>query len=420
MISGNSRRWLILFVAASLFVLSQFYRASVAVIAPDLIQDLGLNAWELSTVSASFFYAFALMQIPVGILLDSVGSRLAMTVLTLVSVAGAVIFSQGQSADWLTAGRLLLGVGMACNFMGTLKLLTVWFPRKQFATLSATVVSIGTAGNIVAATPLVLMVQAVGWRSSFLVMASVTLALAILFFLTVKDRPTRENVSINSPESLPKVGDTLNRARILMARPDFWIISFSTFCRYGIYAAVQALWAGPYLMMVICLSPVAAGNVLFLMNIGIVLGSPFCGHLSDFWIASRKKVVISGISGMAVLLFLFPQIPPGTSAWIMSGLFFLFGLFSSAGQIMYAHIKEQVPIENAGLAMTGINFFTMAGVAVFLQGLGSLMEWLYPEASLGSGAFNSAFLFCGVCLTLIAIAYTFTTETLGKSEGSRL
>ena len=113
-----------------------------------VIRDLNLDAWELSTVSASFFYAFALMQIPVGIFLDSIGPRITMSLLTLVSVIGALIFSMGDSYYSLTFGRMLLGIGMACNFMGGLKLITLWFDPKRFATLSALIVSLGTAGNI--------------------------------------------------------------------------------------------------------------------------------------------------------------------------------------------------------------------------------------------------------------------------------
>ena len=93
----SSRRWLILIVAGTLFILSQFYRSSVAVITPNLIQDLNLDAWELSSVSASFFYAFALMQIPVGLFLDSIGPRITMTLLTLITVGVAFIFAMGES-----------------------------------------------------------------------------------------------------------------------------------------------------------------------------------------------------------------------------------------------------------------------------------------------------------------------------------
>ncbi len=409
-----TRRWLIFFIISAMFFLSQFYRVSVAVISPNLIQEMGLGALELSTISAAFFYAFALMQIPVGIFLDSIGPRISMITLTLVAVIGAVLFSHGESAGWLTLGRALLGIGMACNFMGTLKLITIWFDAKQFATLSAFVVSIGTLGNIAAATPLVLMVQAIGWRKSFLVLAVITLLLVLLFSIIVKDQPDQAVSSRETPDNHPSVKETLAQAKELFRQRDFWIISVATFCRYGIFAAVQALWAGPFLMTVIGLTPVAAGNILFLMSIGLIVGCPLWGHLSDNYFNSRKTIIIAGIWGMVIILALLAVLAKGAGAFIFAILFFFFGLFSGAGQVMYAHIKEQVPHKNAGMAMTGINFFTMAGVAIFLQGLGSIMKMLYPETSLGVEAFRDAFIFCGVCLIIIALLYGLTSETLTK------
>jgi MFS family permease len=406
------RRWLIFILAGAMFFLSQFYRASVAVIAPNLIQDLDLDAWELSTVSASFFYAFALMQIPVGIFLDSIGPRITMTLLTLVAAAGAWIFSMGESYTALSIGRVVLGIGMACNFMGTLKLITIWFNPRQFATLSAVVLSAGTAGNIAAATPLVIMVQQMGWRNSFATMAGLTFFMALAFFFLVRDRLDNKIIQGQQHSSPPKVKDTLKRARILFVRRDFWVISFATFCRYGIYASVQALWAGPYLMRIIGLSPIMTGNILLLMSLGLIAGSPFSGYMSDRILKSRKKVVVSGLCGMALVLLVLVFLPKEAGKMTLSALFFCFGLFSSSGQVMYAHIKEQVPLENSGMAMTAINFFTMLGVAFFLQGMGSFMNFLYPETSLGAQAFKGAFMFCSLILILIGVIYTLTTETL--------
>jgi len=409
-----SRRWVIFFLACFLFVLSQFYRASVAVISPDLMAELALDARGLSLVSAAFFYAFAAMQIPIGLYLDSIGPRITMTVLTLVAVAGALLFAVGDSLPALVLGRALLGIGMACNLMGTLKLITLWFGPLRFATLSALVVSVGTLGNIVAATPLVVMVEAVGWRGAFLVFAAVNLMLAVVFFLVVRDRPGQTGPGPAEKPVPADRRDALSGARALFAERDYWIISLGTFCRYGIYAAVQALWAGPFLMQVVGVSPVAAGNLLFLMSIGIVVGSPICGWLSDAAVGSRKSVVIFGLVGMTAVLAVFSRLPVGVGFAPLAVLFFGFGVFSSAGQIMYAHIKERMPIERAGTAMTGINFFTMAGVAVFLQGLGSLMQRFYPDAALGAGAFRGAFLFCAGCLLVTAALYLMTKETLGR------
>jgi hypothetical protein len=125
-------------------------------------------------------------------------------------------------------------------------------------------------------------------------------------------------------------------------------------------------------------------------------------------------MVVAGLFGMLLVLAAFSRLQAGVGFIPLALLFFGFGFFSSAGQIMYAHIKERMPIERAGTAMTGINFFTMAGVAVFLQGLGSLMQQWYPEASLGAGAFRGAFLFCAGCLAVTAALYLLTQETLDR------
>ncbi len=409
-----SRRWVIFFLACLLFVLSQFYRASVAVISPELMADLGLDTRGLSLVSAAFFYAFAAMQIPIGLYLDSIGPRITMTVLTLVAVAGALLFARGDSLTALVVGRALLGVGMACNLMGTLKLITLWFGPLRFATLSALVISVGTAGNLAASTPLVVMVDALGWRGTFMAFAAVNLVLAAVFFLVVRDRPDSCRNGAGAAPASAGFGQILSGVRALFSEKDYWIISLGTFCRYGIYAAVQALWAGPFLMHVLGVSPIATGNLLFLMSIGIVVGSPVCGWLSDTGIGSRKAVVVAGLMGMLAVLVVFARLSAGVGFFPLAALFFGFGFFSGAGQIMYAHIKERMPIERAGTAMTGINFFTMAGVAVFLQGLGSLMQRFYPGASLGAGAFKGAFYLCAGCLLVTSVLYLATQETLRR------
>jgi sugar phosphate permease len=409
-----SRRWAIFSMACLLFVLSQFYRASIAVITPNLISDLGLDTRGLSLISASFFYTFAIMQIPITMYLDAIGPRIAMTALSLLGVAGALVFAFGDSIGALVAGRLLLGAGMACNLMGTLKLITLWFGPLRFATLSALVLSFGTLGNMTAATPLVLMVQSVGWRMTFMVFAGINLLLTMLFFAVVRDRP-KEPGDGEIPQAVSTDlreirADILN----LMREKDYWIISLTTFCRYGIFAAVQALWAGPYLMKVIGISPVATGNMLLLMGVGLIIGSPVCGWFSDSLFKTRKGVIVAGLAGMCSVLAVLAGLPPGTDLAVLSVLFFGFGFFTSSGQIVYAHIKERMPAKRSGTAMTGVNFFTMVGVAVFLQGLGNLMQYLYPGESLGAPAFRAAFYFCTACLVFTLVLYCFTVETLGK------
>ena len=416
MIPDHLKRWLIFLIACLLFVLSQFYRASVAVISPQLIGELALDTPQLSLISAAFFYAFALMQIPISMYLDGIGPRISMTVLSAIAVAGSVVFAAGHSVSALVAGRALMGIGMACNLMGTLKIITLWFTPRYFATLSALVVSLGTVGNLIAATPLVLLAQAMGWRNSFLVMAGINLILVVLFFAIARDRPRTPLVPDVPEAASTQMRDILQSLVRLFKEKDYWIISLGTFCRYGIFAAVQALWAGPFLIQTLQVPAVTAGNLLILTSVGIVVGSPIFGWLSDTILENRKGVVISGLIGMAVVLLVLTRLEPGTGMAVLSILFFSFGFFGSAGGIMYTHIKERMPPERAGAAMTGINFFTMIGVAVFLQGLGNMMKYLHPDDAMGGSAFIDAFGFCAICLVVTTVIYLFTVETLGKRK----
>ena len=397
-----------------MFLTSQFYRASNAVIAPLLIRDLALNAEELGLMSASFFYAFALTQIPLGILLDRVGPRRTMTVLSLVAVLGAIIFAWAESLSAGVIGRILLGIGMACNLMGTLKLLTTWFGPTTFATLSGIILSIGTLGNMAATTPLVLLVQRMGWRMAFTLVAGINLVQILILYTVVRDRPSEEMHAGNTSRFELKMKDILAGLRMLFAKKDYWIISCSAFFRYGVFAAVQTLWAGPYLINAMGLSPLAAGNLIFLLNIALIAGGPTWGSLSDRVLKTRKGVVVGSLLLLSCSILAIALLPKGAGLPILAFLFFCFGFSAGTANVLFAHIKDLMPLELAGVAMTGINFFTMLGAAVFLQGLGSLMQRIYPAAALGISAFRSAFLLCTASLLLAAFLYLFTRDARGK------
>lgn len=405
-----SRRWLIFALAASLFLLSQFYRVSNAVIAPLLIADLSLDTKAIGLMSASFFYAFALTQIPISLLLDKLGPRSMMTVLSAIGVLGAIIFSLADSLAVGVTGRVLLGVGMACNLMGSYKLLTLWFSSRTFASVAGILVAVGTLGNMVATTPLVLLVDQMGWRSSFQLIAMINLLLTVFFYIMVRDRPLHRYSDSESAVTTMKIAQAFGNLRMLFKQKEYWIISFATFARYGIFAAFQALWAGPYLMEVIGLSALATGNLILLLNAGMILGSPCWGALSDRLFRTRKWVIVAGSLGMALSIIFLAKISAETPLAVPALLFFCFGFFNATGLLMYPHIKELMPSEMSGAAMTGINFFTMIGPAVFLQGLGTLMQTLYPDASRGSDAFNAVFAVCLIFLLMVAVLYSFAGE----------
>jgi sugar phosphate permease len=404
------RRWAIFTITSFNFFLSQFYRSSNAVIAPDLLRDLGLDTAGLGLMSAAFFYAFALTQIPLSVLLDRIGARKMMTGLSLLGITGALIFAWSGGLHQGIAGRVLLGIGMACNLMGTFKLLTMWFPASSFGTLSGSVFSIGFIGNIAATTPLVLLVQWLGWRMAFSFIAFANFILVIVLFCVVRDRPNPEAAPVEISENLPATHSALKNMNLLLKNRDYWIISFGTFVGYGSFAAFQALWAGPYLIEVMGLSPFHAGNILLMVNLGLIIGSPMWGAFTDRVFCTRKWVILPGLFFSAATMVGITLLKPGATILPLVVLFFLFGLARTSNLLMYTHIKELMPIDMAGAAMTGINFFTMMGPAVFLQGLGVFMQNLYPHASRGPAAFRAAFILCTSILVLAGILYFFAKD----------
>jgi len=405
-----SRRWLIFALAASLFLLSQFYRVSNAVIAPMLIADLSLDTSAIGLMSAAFFYAFALTQIPISLLLDKLGPRRMMTVLSSIGVLGAIIFSFAHTFAAGVTGRILLGVGMACNLMGSYKLLSLWFSPRAFGSMAGILFAVGALGNMIATTPLVLLVEKLGWRFSFQLIALVNLLLTLLFYIIVQDRPRHPDSNSEAAVTVMNFKQALGNLGKLLKQKDYWIISYATFARYGIFAAFQALWAGPYLMEVLGLSALSTGNLILLMNVGMVLGSPCWGALSDRLFKTRKWVIVAGSLGIVVSLGILAMISARTPFLVLALVFFCFGFFNATGVLMYPHIKELMPSEMSGAAMTGINFFTMIGPAVFLQGLGDLMQSLYPEASRGPEAFNAAFAVCFIFLLMLVVLYSLAAE----------
>ncbi len=407
-----SSRWIIFFVASFLYLLSMFYRSSITVIVPDLMRDLSLDVSDLSLASAAFFYAYAFIQIPMGVVLDHAGPKKAMPWSYLLAFVGVLIFARAESTAPLVLGRLLMGVGMACSLIGTFKILTIWFGPAHFATLSATVISIGSLGTLASTSPLVLSTQWVGWRSTFALIAFSHLLLTGALYFVMRGKPI---AAVHSPPTLEagdnRLGQVVDLFRLIVRKKDFWLISAAGFLRYGIYGAVQSLWAGPYLINVMGCSPMVAGNVLFLFNLALILGGPVSGYLSDKVLRTRKWIMVTALWGLSGSLFALAVLPVGSTVVVLATLFGLFGFFGSTGGVLYTHIKELMPSTMVATALTGMNFFVMLGAAIFIQGLGSLMQFLYPSASLSHAAFNAAFLGCAALLVLAGIGYVFTSES---------
>lgn len=408
MTSKRQNLFLIFIVLSALYLLSQFYRVSNAVIAPDLMKDLRLNAETLGILGGAFFYSFALIQIPMGPMLDRIGPRLVVSYSVLLGAFGAFLFGMGGSLTAVLIGRVLIGVGMASVLVGAMKVFVLSFPTEKFATLLGTLVGIGTLGNILATSPLAYFSSVVGWRMTFIFAGGVTTLLAFLSLWILKEKGRGREEHHLDPSIKQEIG-IFKQIGMVLRSLSFWQIGFLGFFRYGTFVGLQGLWLGPYLMEIRGYTPVQAGNMLILAAVGSIIGGPVAGRLSDHVFQSRKGVTWVGLSLYCASLFPLTGILKIESPLWLCIVFFFIGFFTSFGLLVFSHAKDLFPASISGTVTTFVNFFTMAGGAVFMPLLGKVIE-SFPRTgtSYPSEAYHLAFLICFLGMAASLIFYAFS------------
>jgi len=407
--SHTSRLFLVFSVLSALFTLSMFYRASNAVIAPNLVADLGLNAETLGILGGAYFYSFTLLQIPMGPMLDRIGPRFVTTFFPLIGALGSFLFASGESFIVALLGRILIGAGMASVLMGPFKIFILRYPLEKFTTLSGMIMSMGTLGSILAASPLAYLTSTIGWRMTFILAAGITAILAFLVFWVLGGKEGKGETPILLP-SESEIG-VFQSIRLILGSLAFWQMGAITFFRYGIFIGLQGLWLGPYLMEIKGYSPLLTGHVLILLAIGMIVGGPIAGWLSDRTFHSKKGIALVGLGLYSLSLFPLIGIVKIQSPFWYGLIFFFIGFFCSFGVVIYSHAKELFPIAISGTVMTWINFFTMAGGAIFMPALGKVIE-SYPRVgrSYPAEAYHLAFLICFLGMVASLIFYALSKK----------
>lgn len=389
-----------------------FYRVSSAVIAPDLIQAFSLNAESLGVLGGAFFYSFALMQIPMGVLLDRVGPRYVMTFFGLVGAVGAFVFAASTTFSLAITGRILMGMGMASVLMGSFKVFVLRFPSNKFSTFSGTLIAIGTLGSILATSPLAWLSMNIGWRFTFFLAGIITIIFALFIFWVLKDNIDQKEVPVGIAVNTGQKTSIKTLVRIVLGSLSFWQIAMFAFFRYGTFVALQGLWLGTYLIDVKGFSPVRAGNILMMLSMGYIAGAPIAGYLADKVIRSAKITALSAVVLYALCLLPLTGIVEIDNPVLLGALFSMIGFFNSPGTLAYTHVKELYPIHISGTVIAAANFFVMAGGAVLTPALGIIIETITPKGQLYTpAAYHIAFLVCFLGTAVSLVFYAFSKSS---------
>ena len=364
------------------YYLSYLLRTVNAVISPDLTRELGLTAADLGLLTSTYFFAFGLAQIPVGIALDRYGPRRVEAALLLITALGGVLFATGDSLPTLASAPGLIGLGVAACLMAGLKGFTLWFPREKLASMTGYIMSCGALGAVTASAPLEAALPFLGWRGAFWVVAALAAGIAALIFLAMpeKDEGTHR---VDLQSALRGVVEVLSAGR-------FWSFSGQSAFFTGGFMALQGLWAVPWLMEVNGYSRGVAADHLFWLNIGMLAGQLSIGA----WATRLAARGITPLRLMQVGLFL-TMVVEGliiAEAGSTRVLWCVLGVVSATGAQMYGVVAGLFPLHLTGRVTTSINLMAFIGAFVVQWGLGGLLDGFRASGMGGADALRVAFL----------------------------
>jgi predicted MFS family arabinose efflux permease len=364
---GSTRSETALFLIAvlvALYAISQFLRNSIGVIANDLARELHLSATQTGLLSSAFFFAFAAVQIPIGILIDRYGPKQTMLATAVLTVAGTVLFALAPSASMLIAARALMGLGCSTFFMAPLVIYARRFPPERFAGLTSLQMGLANIGTLAATAPLAASAAMFGWRSSFLAIAVLTIVIVLAIIWIVP----RDSGSERPKETWTAAFRGVTAA---LKVPSFRPVFFMHLTTYGCFASVIGLWGGPWLSDVHGADLGVRGNILLLGATAQICGMLLWGATDRFW-GSYKKPVLIGSTATVMLLAVLVLVPldrTGATLW-----FPLFGLCVAYTPILTSHGKSLFPATLTGRGITLMNIGTMGGAFLSQSVTGMLID----------------------------------------------
>lgn len=382
--------------------LSQFYRTSNAVIAPELIRDLGLSSQMLGMANAAFFLALLSLQVPLGVLFDRIGVRRSVAMLSVPMTAGAALHTLADSGAMLVAARFLVGLGCAGSFMASVVLIPRFVPREQWSTKLGLVFAVSQAGYFLAGAPLAYVAETIGWRRGFLGLAVVSALVGIAFLLVARDRPDG-----SAPSEAASAGPgTLDGLRQILSAPGIPSLFAMFSVAYASMFTVAGLWIGPYLRDVHGLDAVSRGYVLTLVAITLVIANSGIGPVERAW--GHAKHLVMTLVATAIAAFAVWALVPHPPLWLAIGLLLVICLASSYGPVLLAQIRARVPDHLAGRGATSANFAQLLGTSI-LPILTGFVPPLFETPATGGyaeAAYRTMFALIACVLVCGLAAYT--------------
>ncbi len=386
------------------YIVSQFLRNSIGVIAPNLAAELDMSPAEIGLLSSVFFIAFAAVQIPLGMALDRFGPRLCLMMGAAVTVLGAIVFASAPTPGMLIGGRALLGIGSSSAFMASLAVYARRFPPERFATLVGLQLGIGTFGTLIATAPLAFSTANIGWRGSFLLVGAFTLIVGIAVAIVVKDDRSA------LPARSERLEESLAGILAVIRTPSLGRIFLMNLVVYSSFSMIVGLWGGPYLTHIYGYTLEERGSLLLIPVLAQIIGALIWGPM-DRVLGSHKLPVLAGaLSSATALGFLAlagTLSQAGLIVWLAA-----FGAVSAFGPLLVGHGRSLFPLHLVGRGLTILNIGSMSGTFL-VQTISGIVIGFFPATTDGHYALSAYRLVFGLqaaFILLACLAYSGTRD----------
>ena len=342
--------------------MSFFHRVAPAALAGELTRTFEVSGAALGALAATYFYIYAVMQLPTGVLADTLGPRKVLATGTFLAGIGSLLFATAETLAAAATGRTLVGLGVSVAFICVLKLNANWFEERRFATATGWANVIGIIGAFAATAPLAWLITQVSWRSVFVAIGALSLVLAAAIAWRVRDEPTRPP----APRSRTESGRWYHGlAAVLRNRatwPGFWV----NFGLSGVNMSFIGLWAVPFLISVYGMNAVVASHHTSLILAGYAASTALVGWLSDRMQRRRPIILGSAVLYCACWIVWLVGVPAGWTYVVA----FVMGAVVSGFSLSWACAKEVNAPAYAGMATSVANLggFIAAGILQPLVG----------------------------------------------------
>jgi sugar phosphate permease len=368
-------------IALASYLLSFFHRTAPAAIAGELTRAFAIGGAVLGALAATYFYVYTLLQVPVGVLADTLGPRRLLVAGSSFAAAGSLLFGLAPAWEIAAAGRTLVGVGVSVAFIAILKICVLWFPADRFATLVGVTMLIGNLGAVVAGAPLAWLVAHTSWRAAFVGLGIVSALLAFAAWRRIRDHPDELGFA---PERAPVPAASLDWAgalRGVLANPATWPVFLVNVGVGGSYLAFAGLWAVPFLEQTYAMPRFTAAGHASVLLLGVALGALAIGVLSDR-LGSRRRLMRA-----CTLLYALSWLPwTAQVQWPLAatlGWFFLMGLLIPGFTLSWTIAKEVNRPEHSGIATAVANTGIFLGTGI----LQPLVGWVLDRSRLSDPTF---------------------------------